>query len=173
LAAHFGIEHSPGHRKNLLEPGFTCLGVGIAKRADGVTIVTEVLTTPLSDGGENPVAMTYKALNQNRSRKKLRPLTPNAVLEALAQAHAKEALKREQPKVELPGVPSLSEKVFHALDDVKFSSVDVYVTESATVAPESKNVGDEKNSLVGVGMVRGDSEKFGANKFWVVIIYAH
>ncbi len=173
LASHFGIEHSPGHRKNLLEPGFQSLGVGIAKRDDGLTIVAEVLTTPLNDGGDNPVALTYQALNQSRSRKKLPPLTANAVLEALAQEHAREALKREQPKVDLPGVSPLSERVFKALEDVKYSSVDVYVTESATVAPESKNLGDEKNALVGVGMVRGDSERFGANKFWVVVIYAH
>ena len=68
LAAHFGIEHSPGHRKNLLEPGFLSLGVGIAKRDDKLTVVVEVLTTPLNDGGENPVEMTYQALNQSRSR---------------------------------------------------------------------------------------------------------
>ncbi len=173
LAAHFGIEHSPGHRKNLLEPGFQMLGVGIAKRSDGVTVVVEVLATPLNDGGENPLAATYQAINQVRSRKKLTPLATSAVLEALAQAHAREALKQQTPKVELLGGEPLHSKVFKALDDVKSASVDVYVTESANVVPESKNLGDEKNQLVGAGMVRGDSEKFGSNKFWVVVIYAH
>ena len=28
LAAHFGIEHSPGHRRNLMEPCYTVAGVG-------------------------------------------------------------------------------------------------------------------------------------------------
>ena len=173
LAAHFGIEHSPGHRKNLLEPGFQSLGVGIAKRDDGVTVVTEVLTTPLDDGARDPVALTYQALNQARSRKKLPPLTSNAVLEALAQQHARDALKRESPKVDLLGVTPLHDRVFKALEEMKSASVDVYVTESATVAPESKNLVDATNAVVGVGMVRGDSERFGPNKFWVVVIYAH
>lgn len=175
LAAHFGIEHSPGHRKNLLEPGFERVGVGIGtpKHPNAPTVVTEVLATPLIEGIENPVSLAYQALNQTRSRKKLPPLAPNAVLEALAQHHAREALKRDQPKVDLPGVTPLHERVFQALDEVKSASVDVYVTASASVAPESKQLGDATNSMVGVGLVRGDSARFGANKYWVVVIYAH
>ncbi len=173
LAAHFGIEHSPAHRKNLLDPHFRKLGVGLAKRENGITILTEVLATPLEDGAENPVALTYQALNQVRAKKKLPALTANSVLEALAQEHAREALKREQPNVQLNGVPPLSDRVFKALEDVKAVAVDVYVTQSAAIAPESKNVVDLRNSMVGVGIARGDTEKFGPNRFWVVVIYGH
>ena len=111
-------------------------------------------------GSRKNRSRVYEAEERERERKR-------------EEREREEALKREQPKVDLPGVSPLSERVFKALEDVKYSSVDVYVTESATVAPESKNLGDEKNALVGVGMVRGDSERFGANKFWVVVIYAH
>ena len=37
IAAHFGIEHSPGHRKNILDPNFRRLGVAYGTGVDGRT----------------------------------------------------------------------------------------------------------------------------------------
>ena len=50
VAAHFGIEHSPGHRKNLLGPHYTAAGIGVAfQEVDGrpQAIVVEVFALSL------------------------------------------------------------------------------------------------------------------------------
>ena len=52
LAAHFGIEHSPGHRKNLLEPEYTKVGIGVAFQRQGdreQVLVTELFAAPNRD----------------------------------------------------------------------------------------------------------------------------
>ncbi|XXF75013.1 CAP domain-containing protein [Myxococcaceae bacterium GXIMD 01537] len=58
LAAHFGIEHSPGHRKNLLEPAFRLVGIGVAfKQVEGRdrAVLTELFTfTPPPSPQEHP-----------------------------------------------------------------------------------------------------------------------
>ena len=46
MAAHFGINHSPGHRKNLIDPTFTRIGIGVAKHDNERFIVVEVLARP-------------------------------------------------------------------------------------------------------------------------------
>jgi uncharacterized protein YkwD len=49
IAAHFSIERSPGHRRNLIEGAYTRVGVGVAfvNRSGGAQVlVTEVLATP-------------------------------------------------------------------------------------------------------------------------------
>jgi hypothetical protein len=50
--------------------------------------------------------------------------------------------------------------------------VDVYVAESPSLLPDSKSLGERKNTLVGVGAVRGDSRTYGKGQYWMVVIYA-
>lgn len=171
LAAHFGIEHSPGHRKNLLEPNHRKLGIGIAPVEDGQWLLVEVLASPADDGGDDPLGAAYKAINQARGQRKLPALKRSPVLEALALEHVKKALQLDTPKVDLPGVPRLHERAFEVVD-AKSVAVDVYVTSSPALAIESKNLADPANALVGVGLVRGSSERWGQDKFWVIVIYA-
>jgi uncharacterized protein YkwD len=172
LAAHFGIEHSPGHRNNLLEPGHRALGLGLARRADGLQVLVEVLAQKGSSTEEkDPLAAVYASISAERKRRKLQPLTPSPLLEGLAQTHARAALDKELPKAELPGRPKLHEKAFELVDDLSSVSVDVVVADSPKLASESKNLGAVDNSVVGVGLVRGDSAKYGPDRYWIVVIY--
>ena len=174
LAAHFGIEHSPGHRKNLIEAGHRRLGVGLAKRADGLTVVVEVLASPLvaPDAAIDPLKAAYAAIAAERTRKGLPALKTSAALEGLAQAHARAALAAQLPKAELPGQPKLHERAFALLDDAQAVSVDVFVSDAPDLIADSKNLASARNTHVGVGLVHGDSQKYGDGRYWIVVIYA-
>lgn len=170
LAAHFGIEHSPGHRDNLLGPHYRKLGLGLATRPDGLQVLVEVLAqAPVEE--KDPIASLYASIAAERKRKKLPALVTNSVLEGLAQAHVREALEKDTPKADLPGRPRLSERAFELMDDLNGVSVDVAVAETPRLGGESKNLSAAGNRMVGVGLVKGDSPRFGRGRYWIVVIY--
>jgi uncharacterized protein YkwD len=173
LAAHFGIEHSPGHRKNLLAPQFTHVGIGVAfKTVDGQpqAIVTEVFSAAGISATADPLVEAYKAIDARRKERKLTPLERSEVLERIAMDHVRRALAQDLPKAHLPD-SRVHDRVFRALADVATTAVDFYIAEDPTTVPESKSLLDPRNSQVGVGIVRGDSPSFGKAKYWVVVIY--
>jgi uncharacterized protein YkwD len=175
LAAHFGIEHSPGHRRNLLDPGFRFMGLGVAfQKVDGrdQVVLTEVFTaaSPTVAEPQDPRQETYEALARWRAARNLPPLERSPRLEALARAHAKRALELDQPSVE-PG-DTLHERVFQAVPEAGTASVDFFVVSDPSAVPESRGVTNAANNRVGVGVVRGDSTRFGNKQYWVAVIYA-
>lgn len=176
LAAHFGLEHSPGHRSNLLDPKHRALGLGLARRSDGLTVLVEVFALPKAPATQNAGdarAKVYQALDAERSKRGLRALAPHAVLEALAQAHAESALAAGAPKADLPDRPSLHQKVFEQLEEVSEAAVDVVIADDLElIATSTKNLARPANSLVGVGVSRGTAAKFSDARYWIVVIYA-
>lgn len=174
LSAHFGIEHSPGHRKNLLEKAWGKVGIGLAvQEEDGHSeiLLTEIFVDPVQVSAD-PLGDAYRALATKRSELKLPALQRSEALERLARDHAKKALSLDDPKVDLPG-EKLHERVFAAMDEVRSASVDFYVAETpALIDPSSKAMSDGKFGLVGIGAVKGTSPRFGKDKYWVVVIYA-
>jgi uncharacterized protein YkwD len=176
LAAHFGIEHSPGHRRNLLDPGFRFMGVGVTfQKVDGreEAVLTEVFTvaSPATNEAEDPQQEAYDTLSRWRTAKKLPPLERSPALEALARAHAKRALALDQPSAQ-PGEAPLHERVFQALPDAGTAAVDFFVVSDPSALPESRSLADATNNRVGVGVVRGNSRRFGNKQYWVAVIYA-
>jgi uncharacterized protein YkwD len=172
LSAHFGIEHSPGHRKNLLEPETTHMGVGLGLRPDGLTVLVEVFAAPVTAETRDPLLLIAEGLARTRSQHHLPPLRRDVRLDALAQEHARAALSLDVPHVELPGRRKLHDRVFELVDEARSVAVDMVVTQAAGALPESKNVLDARNRLVGIGAVQGDSPSIGPGRLWVVIIYA-
>jgi uncharacterized protein YkwD len=175
LAAHFAIEHSPGHLRNLIDAAFTRLGIGVAYRDEGAhrqVVLTEVLADPTAPTPtlESALEEAYRAVDQLRAGHGLPALKRSPVLEQLAASHARHALELDEPKAKLPN-SSLHERVFAALRDVKSAAVDFVVADQAGALPDSKNVADRRNDQVGIGAVKGDSGFFGKDKFWVVVIY--
>ncbi|MBL8916266.1 MAG: CAP domain-containing protein [Archangium sp.] len=172
LAAHFGIEHSPGHRNNLLEPGHRKIGLGLATRSDGLRVLVEVLAAPINTVEEkDPIGTLYASIAAERKRRKLSPLRQSTVLESLAQAHVRKALELDTPKAELPNQPRLHERAFETMDELASVSVDVFISDTPRLGSESKNLGMADNTVVGVGLVKGDSARFGPGRYWIVVIY--
>jgi uncharacterized protein YkwD len=90
LAAHAALEESPGPRKNLLDPAFERVGVGLARQArDGGSevLLVELLATP-AKSGVDPVASAYARLTAERAALKLPALQRNAALENIAVRQA-------------------------------------------------------------------------------------
>lgn len=173
LSAHFGIEHSPGHRKNLLSPQFTHVGIGVAfQTVEGrpQAILTQVFSAAGLAPTANPLVEAYKAIDARRKELKLPPLERSEVLEQIAMDHVRRALKQDTPKAHLPD-SRVHDRVFRAIPDVGTAAVDLYVTEDPTALPESKSLLDARNRQVGVGVIRGDSRTFGTGRYWVVVIY--
>lgn len=175
LAAHAGIEHSPGHRKNLLEPAWSRVGIGIATRpgasGDPQTVLTEILVDPITHSAD-PVAEAYAAIAKARASRKLPKLERNDRLEALAREQAQLALSQEDPKAELPGA-KIHDRVFDALDDASSASVDFFIADSpALIDAATRAALKAEHAWVGIGAVRGSTQRFGRDKYWVVVVYA-
>jgi uncharacterized protein YkwD len=173
LSAHFGIEHSPGHRKNLLSPQFTHAGIGVTfQKVEGQpqAIVTEIFSAATLPPTADPLAEAYKALDAKRKQFKLQPFQRSQVLEKIAMDHVRQALQQDTPKAHLPS-SNVHERVFRTLENVRSAAVDFYVAEDPTTAPESKSLLDARNTQVGVGVVRGDSRTLGKDRYLVVVKY--
>lgn len=171
LAAHFGIEHSPGHRNNLLEAGHRRVGFGLAHRADGLEVLVEVLAAPPADDEKDPLASVYASIDAERKRKKLEPLKQSPVLESLAQAHVRKALAADLPKASVPGAPKLNERAFDLMDELSGVAIDVFISDTPKLGSESKNLAAPHNTVVGVGLVKGDSPQYGPGRYWIVVVY--
>jgi len=175
IAAHFGIELSPGHRGNLLSGQFNLAGIGVVfHTVDGRPQV--LLTELFSSGGEAPSTLEpreemHQVLATHRAGHALSPLRRLPVLDQLAQEQAQRALALNLPPAELPGVP-VHERIFDTVEGARSASVDFYVTDSPSALPDSKNLGERKNTVMGVGTVKGDSPTLGKGRYWVVVIYA-
>jgi uncharacterized protein YkwD len=172
IAAEWSIEQSPGHRRNLLDPNFSRIGIGVAfsKREHPQALVTEILAKPPAQG-RDPVEEAYRSVQQKRAELHLPALKRNEVLEQLALEHVHRALELGQPKPELPG-DSLQEQIFSSLQDVSRTSVEFFVSDSPAQVANSKNLADRKNDLVGIGAIRNDASSHGRGKYWVLVIYA-
>jgi uncharacterized protein YkwD len=172
LAAHFGIELSPGHRKNLLEEGYSLLGIGIASRTvDGrpQTILTEILSRPIVHE-VHPQLSTYRGIARQRAAAGLTPLATHTKLEALAMEHVQRLMKADNPEAAEEN-DSIHERVFRSLG-ARTAAVDVFIADHPGQVPKSQNLQDNRNRLVGVAAVRGQSPRYGLGRYWVVIIYA-
>jgi uncharacterized protein YkwD len=173
LAAHFVIEQSPGHLRNLIDERYRSVGIGVAfQELDDrkQAIVTEILANPMS-GSANPLAEVYHSVQEKRATLKLPALRRSEVLEKIALEHAQRALELDQPKMQLPGTP-IQERIFAELKDIKTTSVDFFVSENPRLVIDSKNLANRKNDRIGIGAVRGNSAKYGKDAYWVVVIYA-
>lgn len=175
LGAHFAVEHSPGHRKNLLEPDYRAAGVGVAfdrSREQPQALVVEILALPTPPAvPEDPLEAAYRAVDRLRAEQRLPPLRRSEALERIAASHVRQALEHDSPKPELPG-SRVHDRVFDALGSVTAAAVDLFVAADPGALPKSRNVADARNAWVGVGAVKGSSPTYGKEKYWVVVIYA-
>ncbi|HLL54580.1 MAG TPA: CAP domain-containing protein, partial [Myxococcaceae bacterium] len=131
LAAHFVLEHSPGHRRNIIEPDFTHVGIGVAFERKGdrtQAIVTQIFARSFSTRSSRTASLqdAYDVLAQKRRALKLPPLKRSEVLEQIATTHARTALSLDTPEPKLPGA-RLHDRVFEAFPDVKAAAADFVV----------------------------------------------
>jgi uncharacterized protein YkwD len=175
LAAHGSVEESPGHRRNLLLPGFSRLGVGVAVESvagRSQTLVVEVLASPDMRSAD-PVGDAYRRIAEQRAALGLPVLVRSPQLEAVAAEQARIALDAEDPHTERLLAPErLHARVSESLRGVESTSAELFVAEDLSQLPRTRAVADSRKNLVGVGAVRAGPGPGGAETYWVVVIYA-
>jgi uncharacterized protein YkwD len=173
LAAHEGIESSPAHLANLLDPRFSRLGLGIARGpspdgGEGIYL-TEVLASPVR-GSKDPEAEVLRALQGRRQQLRLAPLERDRALDEAARkgiqqaAFRGSALSRAEQGTT---VRALLEQ------DNRFESAaaETYVVSSPDEIG-SQNAGERRWTRVGVGALYKSSAAYGPGRLWVLIVFA-
>ena len=186
LAAHFAIEQSPGHRKNLLEPDYTLVGLGVVfqKLPDhSQTILTELYAAPSRElrlvvdasvprddpslrtraqdepgAFDFPLDAAYRALAAQHASKGLSSPQRSDVLEVLARDLAEQAQEIQSLELELSG----EALVFAQLHGLSGLTVKLLQVEQAA-ALQSADVA--RGTRVGIGGVRGED-----NRYWVAVV---
>jgi uncharacterized protein YkwD len=102
-AIHESFMASPGHRKNVLNPDFDQVGIGIVRGKEGSYFVTEDFARGLIQrDGKEARNIVLGAMNESRKRKSLPPL---ALLDTLNETAQSYALRRAAGR-ELPAAPA-------------------------------------------------------------------
>lgn len=171
LGAHGAAEESPAHLGNLLRPDATRVGVGIARTrlpsGDPAVYLTEVFLTPPDEGDDSPLtpdARVREALWRERARLHLAPLTADPALDALARDAARAMSRRDATEPDGLGEQALALRR-------RLAAVDVFVASAPAEAVRSANLADPRFRRVGVGVVLGDSPRFGARRLWIAVVY--
>lgn len=83
ISAHQGYMRSPGHRKNILSPSYTHVGMGVMRNHTGALFTTQVFSKPIEAvRGEITPYSLYAKLNDLRKQKGL-PATAYIAMPAL------------------------------------------------------------------------------------------
>lgn len=172
LDAHAATEASPAHRANLLAPSASAIGVGVAHGAlptgERVAYLTEILVEPPGDLASDrltPDARVREALWRERARRALPPLTNDPGLEALARRAA--TSMRAADSGEVPGLTEGALKAGREL-----AAADSFIASSPDEAVRSRNLSDARFRRVGVGVVVGESRRFGPGRLFIAVVYS-
>ncbi len=197
LAAHFGIEHSPGHRNNLVDGTYGRIGIGVTfqRLADRTqALVAEVLASSARSfevkvteiSGAEPFvyrrppkvepapaelsADAYRLLAAQRAALKLPPLQRSTALDEIALAQARRALVDDRARSQLP----LHSRVFAAQNELTDPAVEftVYEVADPAVLKGSAGLANPAFDRVGIGIVKADSSASGKTRYWMIAVYA-
>jgi uncharacterized protein YkwD len=171
LAAHAAIEASPAHRSNLLVPAASRIGVGVARGAlpagEPVVYVTEILVEPPPEPALDrltPDARVREVLWRERERRGLPPLTADAALEALARTAANRV--RDSDGGEAEGLAEGALRLRRGI-----AAADAFVASDPGEVVRSRNIADPRFKRVGVGVVIGESRRFGPGRLFIAVVY--
>jgi uncharacterized protein YkwD len=172
LDAHAAAESSPAHRANLLVPAAERLGLGVARGAlptgEAIAYLTEILVEPPADGGADrltPDARVREVLWRERERRALPALTNDPSLEALARGAA--AAMREADDGRIDGLAEGALRLGREL-----AAADAFIASSPAEAIRSRNLTDARFRRVGVGVVIGESRRFGPGRLFIAVVYS-
>jgi uncharacterized protein YkwD len=178
--AQRAIEDSPAHLANLLSPQVRDVGVGLVRGelpgGQPVAYLTQVLVEPIDDGdwrSLTPEGRAKEAIATERARRGLTPLQADAALDGLARQTAREMLGRGEP-----GPGDLAARALalrpspRGRTGSEIAAADAFVAGSPADAARSRNAGDPRFHRLGVGVVKGDSTRFGAGLYWMAVVYA-
>ncbi|MBS2022325.1 MAG: hypothetical protein JST92_07930, partial [Deltaproteobacteria bacterium] len=172
LIAHQGIEGSPAHLANLLDPRHRRLGLGavpgVAPEGIPTVYLTEVMAAPVIVE-KDAAGEVFKVIQAERAAHGLQPLIRDPRLDRLA-ADEIARCAREGTSNRVP--TKFTERVMDALAEVRSVTAEIAVAGSPD---EYKGMPNELNpgwTWAGVGAVYASTPKYGPGRLWMLIIYA-
>jgi hypothetical protein len=166
--AQKGLMNSPGHRKNLLDPEVTLVGIGVFRDAEGQLYITQNFLRPLPeiDLDKAPEAF-LAALNEKRKALNLPEVALDPDLQALCQANAKamDELGKLDSALARKKLGKLKGKLKRYLTFCQFC-------QDLQTLLGSEQLTDEDLSHVGIGIVRNQKKEGGFGMLWVTVVAA-
>jgi uncharacterized protein YkwD len=171
-AAHRAAEESPAHLANILSPEARRAGCGVARgrrpTGEPVVYLTEIFVEPVANADDDPLTpegRVREALWRERARLGAPPLLSDAALDGLARDAAREMARAGHASP----VAALGDRAL-ALGR-RVSAADTFVASAPSEAVRSRNLPDAALRRVGVGVVVGDSVRYGAGRLWIAVVY--
>lgn len=164
-AAHQGLMDSPGHRRNILDPDLTHLGVGIARAESGQLLITENFREEFSTYDLNQVAgQLFRAINAARERDRVRPLAISQPLSRVALENARGMMSAGKLGYDRAKALLAQERLaYQYVQMAVFQSTDPLKAEAVTEAAKARY--DE----VGIGVTQSTGAD-GEKVLWTTVL---
>lgn len=167
---HRGLEKSPGHRRNMLHPDVTHVGIGVEPDGEGDFLVTQIFVRKaaaidLADARKK----LLDAINASRRSKGQKPLVSDPNLEAAADDGAKAYFA--DPSLDQRGVVSRASRTaqMHALTFARVGSV-MIVVDDIEDALRVESALDADARAIGIGIAQGDRPDVPPSSIAVVVL---
>jgi uncharacterized protein YkwD len=164
-AAHQELMDSPAHRKNILDPDLTRVGVGIVRAGNGQLLVTEDFMEEYRAYDTAALAQQLiQGLNDLRGGSRIPALAESAALSDIALANS-----RAMMAVRKLNQSRLKELI--AQRRLRLKSIEVLLFESADPAAPAQAAEAQKARYqeIGVGIVQ-DTAPSGARVLWTTVL---
>ena len=146
--AHVGLMESIRHRRNILKPRFTHIGIGILRGEDGYLYITQNFIKKIE-----PIDLE---LAKTRIFLKLN-LSEDSNLSAIAKKHTSKIFEEEDIQISVPIIEEEA-RVF----TWRGPSLDEFL--------EIEEVRNANGPRAGVGILQGSSRKYGTGLLWITLI---
>ncbi|MFW6161461.1 MAG: CAP domain-containing protein [Planctomycetota bacterium] len=157
---------SPKHRKNVLSPEFTHLGVGIVRRGDGRLLMTQLFIQPPP---AHKVAALRKriveGINQARAKRGLRRLLEDEQLSQRAMAHSERAARTEKPDPLW-----LEDRLAKDGQRWRVHEAAFFLTDDVAEVIACKVALSRRYDHFGIGVVQGDVRGKAKGALWVTLV---
>lgn len=166
-AAQLSLMHSPGHRKNLLDPKVTHIGIGIFQGPGRQLYFTQNFMQPMPkiDLASAPDEL-FKAINEIREARKRKPLERDPDLDELCLANSQQMYKDGK----LNG-DAANKKLKRFGRKMRKYFMFFHYCKTWETLLEIDRLSDADLTHLGVGLVRGE-KKDGYGMLWVTLLIA-
>jgi uncharacterized protein YkwD len=150
--AHQGLMDSPGHRRNILDPNVTRVGIGIARSEDGQLLITENFIQPFEKYDTAALGkQLFEAINEARAKESLPAVRHHAALESAARANSTAMLKEDKI-----GYETASRILDEKSPRLKYVQMSVLKSADPPVPAQVADVMNRRYAVIGIGIVQGD-----------------
>ncbi|MEW6366363.1 MAG: CAP domain-containing protein [Acidobacteriota bacterium] len=156
---HIGLMESPPHRENILDPGFTHVGIGVVSNGSDLYVTQLFLRVLPKAGPAELVDAALTKLQKIRGERRLLPLRKDMALVREAERLVEQMYQHDsqQPESLSPGLSNRSVRIIGCVGE----------------SPPWETVGEAAGfrwNSVGIGAIQGRSKTWPHGANWYVIL---